>query len=178
MEPLSHISRWYRLWCMAPILKGWVGVSDKYVHFDFTLGCFFWHGDLKLLTGQPRRQDPYLPWIRSIQSLGKFSLINWIFYNESKRHDVIPTCELLWKCWHFWQLIIWNNENDLTIKSDSGQHLQFLRCFGNLFRSLVWSIIDRTDLLGSSTHSSSINSAPIAGKKYGRPRDVGALRLV
>ena len=40
-------------------------------------------------------------------------------------------CELVWNCWHFRQLRTWIHENycNLTIKSDTEQHLQFLRCF-------------------------------------------------
>ena len=48
-----------------------------------------------------------------------------------QRHDM--ACELVWNCWHFRQLRTWIHDNrcDLTIKSDTGQHLQLLRCFGH-----------------------------------------------
>ena len=43
--------------------------------------------------------------------------------------------EKLWNCWHFWQLRIsmHDSHSDLTKKSDTGQHLQFLRCFTCIF---------------------------------------------
>ena len=43
--------------------------------------------------------------------------------------------EKLWNCWHYWQLRTSNhyNHSDLTIKSDTGQHLQFL-----FLQSIVW----------------------------------------
>ena len=51
-----------------------------------------------------------------------------------QRHDM--TCELVWNCWHFRQFRTWIHDNhcDLTIESDTGQHLQYLQCL------LVWHI--------------------------------------
>ena len=50
-------------------------------------------------------------------------------------------CELVWSYWHFRQLRTWihNNHLNLTIKIDTGQHLQFLQCFElliQLYRNL------------------------------------------
>ena len=55
-------------------------------------------------------------------------------------HDM--ACELVRNCWHFTQLRTWIHYNncDLTIKSDTGQHLQFLRCF--LKKKISWNSED------------------------------------
>ena len=47
-----------------------------------------------------------------------------------REHLQMTILEKLWKCWHFWQLRTSNhyNHSDLTIKSDTGQHSQLLRC--------------------------------------------------
>ena len=63
------------------------------------------------------------------------------------RHLVrVMIFKLVWTCWHFRQLRTWIHDIHcvLTIKSDTGQHLQFLLClvwkglpFFLLFRNLI-----------------------------------------
>ena len=45
----------------------------------------------------------------------------------------------VWNCWHFRQLRTWVHDNHcyLGIKSDTGQHSQFLRCFVHDFSSIM-----------------------------------------
>ena len=65
-------------------------------------------------------------------------LTNWMFWHFDNFDNLLPF-EDAWDLWHlrhwlqFWQLRTWIHDNlcDLTIKSDTGQHSQFLQCFCN-----------------------------------------------
>ena len=68
---------------------------------------------------------------------------------KTNTETMTETWQGVWNCLHFRQLRTWSQDNRcyLTIKSDTGQHSQFLRCFYRFvslpecFRNLMAEIV-------------------------------------
>ena len=75
---------------------------------------------------------------------------------KTKAKTMMNTYEIeVWNCCHYRQLRTWVHDNHcyLTIKSDTGQHSQFLRCFLFLPETRIsWSLVSIWDETNGSVN--------------------------
>ena len=86
---------------------------------------------IRASTVSPHRQHQQHQCIRSLSSISESVALAYRTRINTKtmtKHDM--ACELVLNCWPFRQLSTWLHDNhcDLTIKSHTGQHSQFLQC--------------------------------------------------
>ena len=138
LEPCLYILKNY-LTCI--IVKTWENIS------------------LSLSTFPP---PTYLPTLENIPK----EQSEW---RGDKDKDKDMACQLVWNCWHFRPLRTWIDDNhcDLTIKSDTGQHSQFLWWFQDGFPNL------KTWFQGGHDHRYSFKVTPFCGNQPNSRGSIG-----
>ena len=140
-----HCSVWeltHQHWHISSIIVSATSAHEQHQHISAVHQCISASAaahpqhqhisSIRASTVSPHhRQHQQHQCIRSLSSISESVALAYRTRINTKtmtKHDM--ACELVLNCWPFRQLSTWLHDNhcDLTIKSHTGQHSQFLKC--------------------------------------------------